>query len=142
MARVSTYLNFNGNTEEVFNFYKGVFGTEFDGPIVRMGEGPVQENQPALTDEQKNMVMHVNLPIVAGHRLMGTDAPESMGFKLVSGNNVYINLELDSREEADRLFAALSEGGEVEMALSEEFWGYFGSCVDKYGVRWMVNVDK
>lgn len=142
MARVSTYLNFNGNTEEVFNFYKSVFGTEFDGPIVRMGDGPTQENQPQLTDEQKNMVMHVNLPIVTGHRLMGTDAPESMGFQLTMGNNIYINLELDIREEADKLFAALSEGGQVEMALGEEFWGYFGSCTDKYGVKWMVNVDK
>lgn len=142
MARVSTYLNFNGNTEEAFNFYKSVFGTEFDGPIIRMGDGPAQENQPPMTDEQKKMVMHVNLPIATGHRLMGTDAPESMGFTLVMGNNIYINLELDSREEADKLYAALSEKGEIEVPLKEEFWGYFGSFSDKYGVKWMINVDK
>lgn len=140
MARVSTYLNFPRNTEEAFVFYKSVFGTEFDGGIQRMGEAPPQEGQPPLSEEDKNLVMHVALPILGGHMLMGTDAPESMGFKLVKGNNVYINLEPDTRAETDRLFKALSEGGKVEMEPAEMFWGdYFGSCTDKFGINWMFN---
>jgi PhnB protein len=84
--------------------------------------------------------MHVELPILAGHALMGTDAPESMGFTLVQGNNVFINLEPDTRTDTDRLFKALSEGGKIDMPLQEMFWGgYFGSLVDKFGLRWMFN---
>lgn len=140
MSRVSTYLNFPRNTEEVFNFYKSVFGTEFIGDIHRMGEVPPQEGAPPLADTDKNLVMHVALPILGGHVLMGTDAPESMGFTVTYGNNIYINLEPDTRAETDRLFAALSEGGVVEMQLQEMFWGdYFGSCKDKFGVAWMFN---
>jgi PhnB protein len=141
MARVSTYLNFPRNTEEAFNFYKSVFGTEFEGDgISRMGEVPPQEGQSPLSDEDKNLVMHVSLPTLGGHRLMGTDAPESMGFKVNFGNNVYINLEPDTRAETERLFKALSEGGKVEMELQEMFWGdYFGSLKDKFGVLWMFN---
>jgi PhnB protein len=140
MARVSTYLNFSRNTEEAFNFYKSVFGTEFDGGIQRMSDVPPQEGQPPLAEEDKNLVMHVALPILAGHVLMGTDAPESMNFKVRPGNNVYINLEPDTRAETDELFKALSEGGKVEMPLQEMFWGdYFGSLTDKFGVQWMFN---
>jgi PhnB protein len=84
--------------------------------------------------------MHVELPILAGHVLMGTDAPESMGFKVAPGNNVFINLEPDTRDETRRLFDALSAGGKVEMPLQEMFWGgYFGSLADRYGIRWMFN---
>jgi len=141
MPSVSTYLNFPRNTEEVFTFYKSVFGGEFEGPIHRMGEVPPQPGQPALAEEDKNLVMHVCLPILGCHRLMGTDAPESMGFTVTKGNNVYISLHPDTREEADRLFAALSAGGKVEMALQESFWGsYFASFTDKYGVQWMIDV--
>ena len=140
MASVSTYLNFVRSTEEAFNFYKKIFGTEFDGEISRMGDAPPMPGQPPLSDADKSLVMHVSLPILAGHRLMGTDAPESMGFKLNQGNNVYINLEPDTRPETDRLFKALSEGGAVEMQLAEQFWGdYFGSLTDKFGVKWMFN---
>lgn len=140
MASVSTYLNFPRNTEEAFMFYKEVFGTEFDREIQRMGSVPPQEGQPPLSEEDKNLVMHVSLPILAGHKLMGTDAPESMGFTVKFGNNMYINLEPDTRGEADKLFKALSTGGKVEMELQEMFWGdYFGSCVDKFGVMWMFN---
>ena len=140
MARVSTYLNFRRETEEAFNFYKSVFGGEFEGGINRMGEVPPQEGKPPLAEEDKNLVMHVALPILGGHMLMGTDAPESMGFTLTEGNNIYINLEPDTRPEADKLFAALSEGGKVEMQLTEMFWGdYFGSLTDKYGIHWMFN---
>lgn len=140
MASVSTYLNFPRSTEEAFNFYKKVFGTEFDGPIRRMGEVPPAPGQPAMAEADKNLVMHVSLPILAGHKLMGTDAPESMGFKVTPGNNLYINLEPDTRKDADRLFKGLSEGGKIEMPLQEMFWGdYFGSLTDKFGVQWMFN---
>ncbi|MFC4873474.1 VOC family protein [Negadavirga shengliensis] len=140
MARVSTYLNFPRNTEEAFNFYKSVFGTQFFGEIMRMGDVPPMEGVPACADSDKNLVMHVELPILGGHTLMGTDAPESMGFNLNFGDNVHINLEPDTRKETKRLFDALSEGGKVTMELQDMFWGdYFGSCVDKFGVNWMFN---
>lgn len=140
MARVSTYLNFVRETEAAFLFYKSVFGGEFMGEISRFSSVPPQPGQPPLSEADKNLVMHVALPILGGHVLMGTDAPESMGFKLNFGNNVYINLEPDTRSETDRLFAALSAGGKIEMPLQEMFWGdYFGCCADKYGVNWMFN---
>ena len=140
MAKTSTYLNFARQTEEAFNFYKSVFGTEFSDRIHRMGEVPIQEGQPEMSEEDQNLVMHVALPILGGHMLMGTDAPESMGFNVKFGNNIYINLEPDTRVETDQLFTALSAGGKVEMKPQEMFWGdYFASCTDKFGVQWMFN---
>lgn len=142
MARVSTYLNFERNTEEAFNFYKEVFGTEFVGDIYRMSTAPPQEGQPEISEDDKNLIMHIELPILGGHHLHGTDAPESMGFKINFGNNEYIMLEPDSREEADKLFKDLSAGGKIEMEMADQFWGdYFGSVEDKYGVHWMINVS-
>jgi PhnB protein len=140
VASVSTYLNFAGTTEEAFTFYKSVFGTEFDGNgIMRMGDVPAQDGQPETSDAEKNLVMHVTLPILGGHLLMGTDVPASMG-AVNQGNNVYISLRPDSRAEADRLFAALSEGGNPEMPMADQFWGdYFGSLVDRFGIQWMIN---
>lgn len=139
MSSVSTYLNFTRNTEEAFNFYKSVFGGDFVDGIHRMSDAPTPDGKP-LSEEDKNLVMHVALPIFGGHLLMGTDAPESLGFKVNFGNNIYINLEPDTREETKKLFDALSEGGKVDMELQEMFWGdYFGSCIDKYGVQWMFN---
>ncbi|MDZ7605748.1 MAG: VOC family protein [Cyclobacteriaceae bacterium] len=94
----------------------------------------------SMAEEDQNLVMHVELPILNGHLLMGTDAPESMGFKVIQGNNVHINLEPDTKEETARLFNALSADGKVTMDLQEMFWGsYFGSCVDKFGIQWMFN---
>lgn len=141
MASVSTYLNFSRNTEEAFNFYKSVFGGEFFGNgIMRFADVPPVEGQPPLAEEDKNLVMHVELRILNSHSLMGTDAPESMGFKLTFGNNSYINLQPDTRAETKQLFDKLAEGGKVDMELADMFWGdYFGSCVDKYGVQWMFN---
>ena len=140
MARTSTYLNFARNTEEAFNFYKSVFGTEFVDGIARFGDVPVQEGQPAMSDDDKRLIANVQLPILGGHLLMGTDAPESMGMQLNQGNNAYICLDPDTRAEADSLFAALSEGGTVQMPMEDAFWGdYFGSLVDKFGVQWMIN---
>lgn len=141
MARVSIYLNFNRKTEEAFLFYKSVFGGDFtnDG-IARFGDIPPMEGAPAMPDEDKNLVMHVELPILGGYYLMGTDAPESMGFKVSFGNNIYINLEPDTRSETIRLFNSLSSGGEVIQSLEDMFWGaYYGCCRDKYGVQWMFN---
>lgn len=140
MARVSIYLNFARTTEAAFQFYKSVFDTEFSTPLQRFSEIPAQPGQPPLADADKNLVMHVELPILGGHVLMGTDAPESMGFTITQGNNVYINLEPDTRVETDRLFAKLSEGGKIEMPLQEMFWGgYFGSLTDRFGICWMFN---
>jgi PhnB protein len=136
MSRVSTYLNFPGTTEEAFNFYRSVFGTEFEGEITRMGETP----NPDLKKEDENLVMHVVLPILGGHVLMGTDATESLGHPLKIGNNVSINLEPDEYDEAERLFSELSAEGEIEMPLKKMFWGdYFASFTDKFGTSWMIN---
>jgi PhnB protein len=144
MASVSAYLNFSRHTETAFNFYQSVFGGEFIGGISRFGDMPPMEGHPPMPEEDKNLVMHVVLPIFDGaFHLMGTDAPESMGFKVNFGNNIYINLEPDTRDETRRLFAALAEGGEVEMELQDMFWGaYFGSLTDKFGVKWMFNCSE
>ena len=109
MARVSTYLNFERSTEDAFNFYRSVFGTQFSGPIMRFGDIPPEPGQPGTPEADKQLVMHIELPILTGHVLMGTDAPKSMGFALTPGNTVTINLEPDTRAETDKLFAALSE---------------------------------
>lgn len=146
MARVSTYLNFTRATEAAFTFYKTVFGTEFRGDIMRFRDAPGCGDtagcgdQAPFSEADLDLVMHVELPILGGHVLMGTDAPEGMGMPLTQGNNVYINLEPDSRADTDRLFQALAEGGTVEMPLKEMFWGdYFGCLTDRFGIRWMVN---
>lgn len=139
MAKVSTYLNFPRQTEEAFNFYKSVFGGDFT-MLQRFSDIPRQEGAPEMEEEDRSLIMHVELPILGGHRLLGTDAPESMGFTVKFGNNIYINLEPDTRAETDDLFQKLSEGGKVEMPLEEMFWGgYFGSLTDKFGVQWMFN---
>lgn len=140
MIRVSTYLNFMGRTEEAFQFYRSVFGTEFVTPISRMGDMPADPSMPPLTDGEKDKVMHVELPILGGHVLMGTDMLESQGHQLRTGNNMTINLELEDRVEAERLFGELSEGGSDQFGLQEMPWGaYWGTCADRFGVRWMFN---
>lgn len=143
MSTVSIYLNFPRSTEEAFNFYKEVFGGEFEGQVGRMGDVPPMDGQPALSQEDKDLIMHVCLPILGGFKLMGTDAPESMGFKVSMGNNVYINLLTDTRAETDALFGKLSAGGKIGMPMQDMFWGdYFGSVVDKFGVQWMFNCSE
>jgi PhnB protein len=141
MARVSTYLNFPRTTEAAFMFYKLVFGTEFLMPIVRYKDIPAQSGQ-TLADADRNLAMHVELPILGGHVLMGTDVTEAMGYALTPGNNVHINLEPDTRSETRRLFELLSDGGKVDMPLEEMFWGgYYGSLCDRFGIRWMFNCN-
>lgn len=140
MARVSVYLNFKNNTEEAFNFYRSVFGGEFSGGLMRFSDIPPSVEMPPLAEEDRKLVMHVALPVLGGYYLMGSDAPESMGFRVNQGNNIFVNLEPDTREETKRLFDALSEGGKVEQELKEMFWGdYYGSCSDRFGVQWMFN---
>jgi PhnB protein len=141
MATTNIYLNFPRNTEEAFNFYQSVFGGEFVGGINRMGEVPPSPEGPAIADADKNLVMHIALKLPGGVLLMGTDAPESMGFNVRPGNNVHISLEPDTRAEADRLYQALSAGGKTDMPMQDMFWGaYYGSLTDKFGIQWMINV--
>ncbi|MCW3116732.1 MAG: hypothetical protein JWM28_814 [Chitinophagaceae bacterium] len=141
MAKVSIYLNFQGNTAEAFHFYKSVFKTEFATPMMFMKDVPPQPGAPSLSEKDANSVMHVSLPILGGTVIMGTDMLESMGHKLVIGNNTTINLEPDTREETDRLFNALSAGGSNIAAMRDEFWGYWGCCLDRFGIRWMFNLS-
>lgn len=140
MARVSTYLNFQGNAEEAFEFYRSVFGTDYIGPIQRMGDVPFDEDGPTISEAEKRMVMHVELPILAGHVIMATDMLESMGHELRVGNNTTINLEPDTLAETQRLYDALSEGSSEGMPLTQMFWGAtWGTCLDRFGIRWMFN---
>jgi len=137
MARLNPYLNFAGNTEEAFRFYKSIFGGEF-ASVVRFKDTPVEGVQIPKKDENK--IMHIGLPIGKDHVLMATDSLESLGQRLVQGNNVHISVQPESKEEADRIFTALSRGGTIEMPIADQVWGdYYGSLKDKFGVQWMVN---
>lgn len=137
MIKLNPYLNFGGNSEEVFNFYKSVFGGEFSS-LVRFRDMPMEGVQIPEGDQDK--IMHVALPIGEDNALMASDALESLGQKVVPGNNAYISVHPDSKEEADRIFNALSEGAEIEMAMGDQAWGdYFGSLRDRFGTGWMVN---
>lgn len=141
MSRVSTYLNFPGNTEAAFNFYKTVFGGEFNGGgLQRFGDIPAAAGHPPLSEADKKLILHAELTILGGHVIMATDAPESLGFTLTPGNNMHIHLEPDTRKETKRLYDSLSHGGKVTMELMDMFWGaYYGSCTDKFGINWMFN---
>jgi PhnB protein len=137
MPALNPYLNFNGNAEEVFNFYKSVFGGEF-ATIMRFKEVPKEYKSP---DHEDNKIMHIALPITGGNVLMGSDVPEAMG-KVTNGNNFNIAISTNSKEEADKLFNGLSAGGKVTMPMSDTFWGsYFGMFEDKFGISWMVSFD-
>lgn len=144
MAQVGTYLNFHRNTEEAFLFYQSVFGGEFSrGGLMRYKDVPPSDGMPPIAEEDKNLVMHVELPILGGHILMGTDAPESMGFVIQPGNNFQIDLEPDTRTETKQLFDALSVGGTVTSELKDMFWGsYYGALTDRFGIQWMFNCSE
>jgi PhnB protein len=138
--KMNPYLNFDGQAEEAFEFYRSVFGGEFMGGIMRMGDAPGMEKIPA---DEKNRVMHVALPISSEVTLMASDTLPSMGHQLKPGNSVQLSLHPESKEEADRLFQALSRDGKVEMGMHDSFWGaYFGSFTDKFGINWMINYEK
>ena len=142
MAYVSIYLNFDGNAEEAFNRYKEVFQSEFYTPMMKMKDMPPMPGAPTLPESEHNKVMHVAMPILGGTLIMATDMLESMGHKLVEGNNVTISLNPDTKEEADRLYKGLADGGSEGVAPHDEFWGYWGTVKDRFGIRWMFNVMK
>ena len=136
--KANPYLNFDGQAEEAFIFYKSVFGGEFTGNM-KMKDAPDGDKLPK--DEQ-NRVMHISLPISENILLMASDIMPSMGQKLIKGNNNYISLHPDSKAEADRIFNGLSAGGKIEMPMADQFWGdYFGSFIDKFGISWMINFN-
>jgi PhnB protein len=136
MMKINPYLNFDGQAEEAFNLYKSVFGGEFS-MVSRMSDAPGTENLP---EDEKNRLMHISLPITDTITLMASDCVPSAGHVLNVGNNMYVSIHPDSREEADRIFNGLSEGGEIEMPMEDMFWGdYFGSFKDRYGIQWMIN---
>ena len=133
--KVHPYLNFDGQAEAAFNFYKSVFGGEFTANM-KMTEAPDGDK---LSPEEQNRTMHISLPIDEETILMASDIVPSAGHQLIVGNNMYISLSPDTKEEADRLFTGLSKDGEIEMPIEDQFWGdYFGSFIDKFGIRWMV----
>ncbi len=138
MATINPYLNFNGKTEEAFNFYKKIFGGEFI-TLQRIKDTPMADKFPA---NELNKVMHVALPI-GKNILMASDILESMGHKLTNGNNYSISINAASEKEANSIFNQLSEGGTVTMPMRVEFWGaLFGMVNDKFGIQWMVSFDE
>lgn len=138
MAKLNPYINFLGKTEEAFNFYKSVFGGEFK-VLQKFKDTPMGAS---MSDEDKEKIMHVSLPIGKDDTLMGTDEMEATDKEFVKGNNFSLSLHPDSKEEADKLFSGLSEGGEIEVPLEDAMWGaYFGMFKDKFGMRWMVNYE-
>jgi PhnB protein len=141
MAKVNPYLHFLGNTEEVFNFYKSVFGGDF-AAVMRFGDMQGQEGCENMPDEDKEKIMHISLPLSDGNVLMGNDAVGEYAEGAIFGNNISLAVSPDSKEEAEKVFNGLAEGGEVTMPLSDTFWGaYFGMLKDKYGIEWLVNYD-
>jgi len=124
-----------GRTEEAFTFYKSVFGGEF-AVVMRFSE---MQDTSGFPEADKKKIMHMSLPI-GNNVLMGTDTLESMGHTLTIGDNTSISVSVDTREEADRVFAGLSEGGKIDQPLQDMFWGdYYGMLVDKFGIQWMVS---
>ncbi|MDQ4143961.1 MAG: VOC family protein [Actinomycetota bacterium] len=137
MTKLHAYLNYAGNSEEAFNFYRSVFGGELTS-LVRFKDFPMEGVNIPTDDQDK--IMHISLPIGEDNVLMASDTLPSLGQVLVQGNNVYISVHPSSKEEADRIFNALSEGGEIEMPIADQVWGdYYGSFKDRFGVMWMVN---
>jgi PhnB protein len=141
MTSVNTYLNFNGNCEEAFNLYRKVFGGDFSY-VGRYKDMPPQEGMPPMSPEDGEKIMHMSLPISKETMLMGSDAGGDWAPNIVQGNNVAISINTDSKENADRIFNGLSEGGKVTMPMDNTFWGdYFGMFVDKFGINWMVSFN-
>lgn len=141
MARINPYLTFLGNCEQAFNFYKSVFGGEFSY-VGRFSEMPEDVNH-ARSEDDNNKIMHISLPISKETILMGSDTGGEWGANTVIGNNVSISIGAGSKEEADRLFNGLSEGGKITMPLENTFWGdYFGMCTDQFGINWMVSFNE
>jgi PhnB protein len=140
MTTINVYLTFNGNCEEAFNFYKSVFGGNFQS-ISRFKEMPVEEGK-SFTPEEGERLMHISLPISKETFLMGSDTDGEWSKHYSQGNNFSLSINTDTKEEADRLFKELSAGGHVIMPLAITFWGsYFGMFIDKFGISWMISVE-
>lgn len=138
MAIINPHINFNGNAEEAFHFYKSVFGGEF---VTIMRFKDIATDDYPISEKEANKVMHIALPI-GDNLLMGNDVPESLGKVSETENRSKIAISATSREEADHLFNGLSAGGTVEYPMSESPWGtYFGMFRDKYGIEWMIDFD-
>ena len=139
MTAINPYLTFKGNCEEAFNYYRKVFGGEFDY-IGRFSEMPPQEGV-SLSEEDGNKIMHVSLPISKDNILMGSDTGGEWAPGLIVGNNISLSINADTKEDADRFFDLLSDGGKVKMPMDQTFWGdYFGMCTDRFGINWMVSM--
>ncbi|WP_199117471.1 VOC family protein [Pedobacter sp. ASV28] len=143
---INPYLNFNGNTEEVFNFYKSIFGGDFPF-LMRFSQAPPEPNDAegctdqSIPEEEANGIMHMALPI-GSSMLMGTDVPSTMP-QVKSGTNISLCISVDSRADADRIFKALSEGGKVQMPMQDMFWGdYYGMLTDKFEIQWMISYNE
>lgn len=140
MPLTNVYLNFNGNCEEAFNFYKSVFGGEFNY-VGRFKDMPPQEGMPPLSNEMGNQIMHISLPTSKETMIMGSDTG-GWGPPFVQGNNFSISITTATKEEADKLFNGLSAGGNITMPMADAFWGdYFGMFTDKFGINWMVSFN-
>lgn len=140
MATINTYLTFNGNCEEAFNFYKSVFGGEF-AHLGKFKEMPDDPKFP-VADADKEKIMHVSLPISKETVLMGSDTGGAWTENYNQGNNFSISINAESKEEADRIFNELSQHGKVIMPMNKTFWGsYFGMFTDQFGIQWMVSFD-
>lgn len=140
MATINPYLTFNGNCEEAFNLYKSVFGGEFafSGRFKDMPENP----EYPVEESEKDLIMHISLPIGNGTVLMGSDTSRAFGKLAEPGSNFSVSINTDSVEEATRMYNALADGGTEIMPLNKTFWGaYFGQLVDRFGIRWMVNCE-
>ena len=138
---VNVYLTFNGDCKEAFDFYKSVFGGDY-ASISTFGEMPPQEGMPPVSEDEKDRIMHVALPISNETMLMGSDTGGEWSGNFQKGNNFSISVNTASKQEADRIFNALSDGGKIMMPMDNTFWGsYFGMFSDKYGINWMVNFE-
>lgn len=135
---INVYLTFEDNCKEAFDFYKSIFGGEFES-ISRFADMPPSAEYP-VPESDKDKIMHVTLPIGGETVLMGSDSSSGFGPPIVVGNNFSISVDTSNKEEADRIFASLSENGNINMPLEDTFWdSYFGSCTDKFGIQWMVS---
>jgi PhnB protein len=138
---INPYLTFKGNCEEAFNHYRDVFGGSFSY-VGRFGEMPPGPDGKQVPAEQANLIMHISLPISAETTLMGSDSSDEFGSVTTIGNNFSISVNAISQNEADRIYAGLSQGGKAFMPMSKTFWGsYFGMCTDRFGIQWMVSYD-
>ena len=136
MKNIDFYLHFNGNSEEAMNFYKNVFGGDFIA-VQRYKDVPGSEK---MSEENREKMIHISLRISASTTLMASDSITEMGDHIVFGNNYHICLQASGEKEADKIFASLSDEGKIEMPMNKTFWGaYFGMCVDRFGIQWMIS---